>query len=68
MIHCGSKRFGQAGAAMADHSGKSYYVSHSGRAPKMKVSDPSMISKLENLQSRRVFTYLFFLSLYCSEK
>ncbi|MED6268875.1 hypothetical protein CHARACLAT_027156 [Characodon lateralis] len=24
MIHCGSKRFGQTGAAMADHSGKSW--------------------------------------------
>ncbi|KAI4890535.1 hypothetical protein NFI96_019232, partial [Prochilodus magdalenae] len=35
------------------------YVSHSGHAPKMKISDPSMISKWENLQSRRVFKYLF---------
>jgi len=40
-----------------------YYVSHSGHAPTMAISDPSIISKWENLQNSRVFKYLFS-SLY----
>jgi len=39
------------------------YVSHSGHAPMMTISVPSMISKWENLQNSRVFKYLFS-SLY----
>jgi len=37
------------------------YVTHSGHAPAMTISDPSMISKRENLagQNSRVFKYLF---------
>jgi len=35
------------------------YVSHSGHAPTMRILDPSMISKWENLQNSRVFKYLF---------
>jgi len=35
------------------------YVSHSGHEPTMTISDPSMISKWENLQNSRVFKYLF---------
>jgi len=31
------------------------YVSHSGHAPTMTISDLSMISKWENLQNSRVF-------------
>jgi len=31
------------------------YVSHNGHAPMMTISDPSMISKWENLQNIRVF-------------
>jgi len=39
-----------------------FRLSHSGHAP-MAISDPSMISKWENLQNNSVFKYLFS-SLY----
>jgi len=38
-------------------------MSLSGHAPTMIISDPSMISKWENLQNSRAFKYLFS-SLY----
>jgi len=35
------------------------YVSHSGHALTMTISDPSMISMWKNLQNSGVFKYLF---------
>jgi len=39
------------------------YDSHSGHAPTMTISDPSMNYNWENLQNIRVFKYLFSLTV-----
>ncbi|MED6243590.1 hypothetical protein ATANTOWER_023054 [Ataeniobius toweri] len=48
MIHCGSKRFGQAGAAMADHSGKSWTKEQTGQFIKLRGENDHLFTGAKN--------------------
>ncbi|MED6275894.1 hypothetical protein CHARACLAT_031303 [Characodon lateralis] len=48
MIHCGSKRFGQTGAAMADHSGKSWTKEQTGQFIKLRGENHHLFTGAKN--------------------
>ncbi|MEQ2239995.1 hypothetical protein ILYODFUR_010409 [Ilyodon furcidens] len=48
MIHCGSKRIGQAGAAMADHIGKGWTKEQMGQFIKLRGENDHLFTGAKN--------------------